>query len=909
MSTLRCVACPALFLVVAPLLGTTHTATADEVRKPNIILILADDLGYGDLGCFGQETLKTPHLDRMASEGIRFTQFYAGCTVCAPSRSVLMTGRHMGRTTVRGNSTEPIVLQPGQPTLATMLKSAGYKTACVGKWGIGTPDNLTNPNDVGFDHFYGYVDMWHAHNFYPEFLIRNGNVEKLDNEVSAKWKSEQDPSRPRGGRGVAVKRNQYAPDLFIEESLKFIRENKDDPFFLYFAMNVPHANNEAGNKGVEVPNLGEFANQDWPESEKGFAAMIRNIDRDTGRILDLLKELKLDENTLVIFSSDNGPHEEGGHDGEFFDSNGKLRGFKRDLTEGGIRVPTIAWWPKTIKADSSDNAHWYFGDMMATFADVADATPPKDIDSESFEQTLRGKPRENRWKRSKNMYWEFYEKGSVQAVRFGKWKAIRKPMFDGPIQLFDMSNDDSEMNDYAERRPDLKAHAKNLLDKMHEPDPKWKIRPNRKVDRPNVLFIAVDDLNHWVGHLNRNPQTITPNVDRLAARGVSFTRAYCAAPACNPSRAALMGGMRPSTTGVYHNPDDYRPHIRPEQTLNSYFRRNGYLTLGAGKIYHGSFGRRSEWDDYGKRRGKTTGSALVEKNIGGIRWAQLKGGDDSLGDYHTVSYCIDKLKQENNQPLFLACGIFRPHMPWSVPKKYFDMHPLDEIKLPPHLENDLDDLPPAGRKTAKPNGDHKAITKAGAWKEAVQAYLASITYADTQLGRLLDALDKSPAKDNTIIVLWGDHGWHLGEKQHWRKFTLWEEATRAPLIWVVPGTTPKNELCHRTVDFMSIYPTLCEVAGLRTPNHCDGVSIASLLKNPDAEWNRPAVTTHGYQRHAVRSERFRYIRYDDGSEELYDEVNDPYEWKNLASDPNYANDIRNLAKWLPKRNHEPHQRK
>lgn len=440
---------------------------------PNIVLILADDLGYGDLGCFGQQKLSTPRLDTMATEGMRLTQFYAGSTVCAPSRSVLMTGRHMGRTVVRGNSTKPIVIEPGAPTLASVLKQAGYATACVGKWGIGTPDNFTNPNDVGFDHFFGYINMWHAHNFYPEFLIRNGAVVKLKNEVAAKWKKFQDPKLPQAGRGVAVKKLEYAPDLFIEEALQFIETTRSKPFFLYLAMNVPHANNEAGKAGMEVPDLGEFADKDWPEPEKGFAAMIRNIDRDTGRILDLLKKLGIADNTLVIFTSDNGPHREGGHNADFFDSNGSFRGIKRDLTEGGIAVPTIAWWPGTIKPDSKDDAHWYFGDMMASFSELAAVAAPADIDSDSFVSTLKGSPRADPWKRDSRMYWEFYERGSSQALRFGKWKAIRKPMFTGPIQLYDMSNDRGEKHNLAERHPEMAGHAAQLLDQSHEPDPNW----------------------------------------------------------------------------------------------------------------------------------------------------------------------------------------------------------------------------------------------------------------------------------------------------------------------------------------------------------------------------------------------------------------------------------------------------
>jgi arylsulfatase A-like enzyme len=426
--------------------------------------------------------------------------------------------------------------------------------------------------------------------------------------------------------------------------------------------------------------------------------------------------------------------------------------------------------------------------------------------------------------------------------------------------------------------------------------------PGVSANRPNVLFIAVDDLNHWVGHLKRNSQTITPNLDRLAAMGVSFERSYCVAPACNPSRAALMSGLRPSTTGVYNNPNNYFPHIPTEQQLNSWFRANGYYVCGAGKIYHGGGGRLSEWDDFFKRGKVNNQGSFSNANYGGIKWSVLKGDDDAVGDYFTVNYCIDALGKERDKPLFLACGIFRPHMPWSVPKKYFDMHPLADIQLPPYQEDDLEDIPPAGIRTARPGGDHKAVRGGGAWKEAIQAYLASITYADAQLGRLLDAFESSPEKNNTIILLWGDHGWHLGEKHHWRKFALWEEATRTPLIWVAPGVTPRGKISPRTVDLLCIYPTLCELAGLPIPEHVEGVSIRSLLQNPTAEWNRPALTTHGFQRHAVRTEKWRYIRYNDGAEELYNHEVDPYEWTNLAQQVEFSAVKTELSRWFPKVN-------
>ncbi len=418
---------------------------------------------------------------------------------------------------------------------------------------------------------------------------------------------------------------------------------------------------------------------------------------------------------------------------------------------------------------------------------------------------------------------------------------------------------------------------------------------------PNVLFIAVDDLNHWVGHLGRNAQTKTPNIDRLAARGVTFRHAYCAAPVCNPSRTALMSGLRPFTTGVYDNGGDWRKVVPEELCLTSTFRRAGYEVVGSGKIYHGSFPRDSEWDDYLKKDGKDP-EPTGDTGVGGIRFATLDCRDEDLREWKIVKYGIQQLQAKHEKPLFLAVGLHKPHMPWNVPRKYFDMHPLSEIQLPPHRDDDLKDVPPAGKKMSKADGDHAAMLASGRWKEAVQAYLAAISYADAMIGRLLDALDQSAYAKNTIVVLWGDHGWHLGEKQHWRKFALWEEATRAPLIWVVPGVTKPGSVCDRTVDFMSIYPTLTDLARIPTPKHVEGKSIRPLLADPQAAWDQPALTTYGFNNHAVRSAGWRYIRYANGDEELYDETKDPYEWTNLAGNPAHAERIKELARHLPEQN-------
>lgn len=425
----------------------------------------------------------------------------------------------------------------------------------------------------------------------------------------------------------------------------------------------------------------------------------------------------------------------------------------------------------------------------------------------------------------------------------------------------------------------------------------------RAAERPNVLFIAIDDLNHWVGHLGRNKQTKTPHIDKLAAQGVTFTKSYCLAPACNPSRAALMSGQRPSTTGCYLNGQNWRPGIKEEILLNSHLAKNGYSVFGAGKIYHGAGDRGGHWDDYFPGNGNTQKHAdAKDTGVGGIQFYPLANSDEEMPDYKVVSYGLEQLNKKHDKPFFLAVGLVKPHMPFSVPKKWYDQFPLDSIELPPHREDDLADVPPAGEKMAGPNGDHAKIVESGRWKEAVQAYLATIAFCDSQVGRLLDGLEKSAHRDNTIVVLWSDHGWSLGEKSHWRKFALWEEPTRTVFVWRVPGVTKPGGVCPRTVDYSCIYPTVCSLTGVPLPSHLDGREITSLLKNPAAEWNHPAITTHGLQNHTVRTANWRYIQYQNGDEELYDSVNDPLEYKNLAAVAEHAAKKKELTAMLPKTN-------
>jgi len=458
-------------VLVVPLSRADENKAAD---KPNIIFILADDLGYGDLGCFGQQQIKTPNLDRMAAEGTKFTSAYSGATVCAPSRSVLMTGLHTGHTRVRGNSGQlnPMAqsLRPEDTTVAKVLKDAGYRTGLVGKWGLGDVEvaEAGLPRKQGFDEFYGYLNQRHAHNYYPTFIWKNEERVPLKNTV---------PNESPEGAGKSDNKEQYTHDLFADEALKFIRSSKDQPFFLYLALTIPHANNEAKQEGMEVPDYGIYADKDWPDAQKGFAAMVSRMDGDVGRVLDLLKELKLDKNTLVIFTSDNGPHKEGGHIPTYFQSSGQFSGIKRDHKDGGIRVPTIAWWPGKVPAGESSDAPWYFADVLPTFASLAHAKAPEKLDGVDISPTLMGK--EQSELKDRFLYWEFHERGFQQASRWQHWKAIR-PEPNAALALYDLSKDVKEENNVASENPEIVQKFETYFSTARTDSPDWPIKPPKR---------------------------------------------------------------------------------------------------------------------------------------------------------------------------------------------------------------------------------------------------------------------------------------------------------------------------------------------------------------------------------------------------------------------------------------------
>ncbi len=433
--------------------------TESNIEKPNFIIILADDLGYGDVGCYGQEQILTPNIDLLAKEGMLFTDGYAGSTVCAPSRCCLMTGYHTGHARIRGNGLLP--LAPEDITIAEVLKSEGYVTGLIGKWGLGEAETSGIPVLQGFDEFFGYLNQCHAHNYYPDFLWRGTEKEKIEgNEMS------ETP-------GVCKSCKQYSHDLITKEGLEFIKRNKDKNFFLYFSLTLPHANNELGNltgNGMEVPNDEPYSDRPWPQPQKNHASMITRLDDTVGKVMNLLKELGIDEKTVILFSSDNGPHKEGGADPEFFKSSGPFKGYKRALYEGGIRVPFIMRWKGKISPGTQCNKPCAFWDILPTFAELAGAKVPKGLDGISIVPLLLGEdiPSFN----NRPLYWEFYEQGFKQAIRVDNWKLVNIHG-KGP-ELYDLNNDKGEMNNLATTYPDKCNELLSLLKELRVPSPDWK---------------------------------------------------------------------------------------------------------------------------------------------------------------------------------------------------------------------------------------------------------------------------------------------------------------------------------------------------------------------------------------------------------------------------------------------------
>lgn len=428
-------------------------------------------------------------------------------------------------------------------------------------------------------------------------------------------------------------------------------------------------------------------------------------------------------------------------------------------------------------------------------------------------------------------------------------------------------------------------------------------------DQPNVLLISIDDLNDWVGCLEGHPQALTPNIDRLAQQGTLFENAHCQSPVCNPSRASMMTGRYPHTTGIYFLSPDLKqaPVLQGVKTMPEVFASNGYKTMATGKIFHtgdkrffqeyeptGGFGPRPA-----KKISQPHGHPLWD-------WGVFPEDDSQMPDMKAANWAVEQLKKKHEKPFFMGVGFYRPHVPMYVTKKWFDLHPRDQIKLPLVKEDDRNDLSQyaidlTNLEHVAPT--HQWITESGQWDHAVQSYLASVSFADHCVGMVLDALESSEYADNTIVVLFSDHGFHLGEKQRWAKRSLWEDGTRVPIVIAAPGFQA-NQRTSKPAELLDVFPTLLELAGIDADLHQEGQSLVPLMTDPMSEWNHPAITSFGLGNFAIRSERYRLIEYVDGSKELYDLSTDPHEWTNLAGEAKYRAIIEQHRAFIPENQHE-----
>lgn len=446
---------------IAGCLVVCGTVSAQPVRKPNVVLILADDLGYGDVGAYGQTRIKTPNIDRLAREGMRFTQFYAGSPVCAPSRATLFTGRHTGHNTIRGNGNVP--LAAGDYTLSQLFRSVGYRVDGIGKWGLGLAGTSGEPKAKGFNQWAGFLDQQDAHDYYPDTIWRYDSVQN--------WNA---PAQNHGRR--------YIHDVFTEAMGRSVQINADYQFFLYLPFTIPHANPALGKEGMQVPHDAPYSAEDWPQPEKNKAAMITRLDQSVGQLLARLEEQRLHRDTIVIFTSDNGPHDKGGVDPEFFKSSGPFRGIKRDLYEGGLRVPMIVWWPGRVEAGKVSDQVWAMWDLLPTLGEVAGARVPDGLDGISMLPTWLGGQQTNQ---HDHLYWEFHERGFQQAVRMADWKGLRLAPTE-PLELYDLKSDPAEKNNVAAQHPAVVARIEEIMNTERTESEDWPTDPAKLKDRPTA---------------------------------------------------------------------------------------------------------------------------------------------------------------------------------------------------------------------------------------------------------------------------------------------------------------------------------------------------------------------------------------------------------------------------------------
>jgi arylsulfatase A-like enzyme len=928
------------FLLLGLLILSTSAITVFAAEsRPNVVFIMVDDLGWSDVGFNGTTVYETPHVDRLAEQGMVLSDFYSGGPVCSPTRASILTGKYPARTHITRHLIAPdrdprhmvTHLPLEEFTIAEAFQKNGYATGYFGKWHLGYENQHWAANQ-GFDVAKGGMDLpWAWTLCYPD--IEQAPTAKSWPKTHIRFFSPYHLTHLENGP-----EEEYLTERLTDETIEFIEQHQDEPFFAFLSFHTVHTPLQAKPEKIEkykkkIAALGLDAQKEESRQEKAFqndaayAAMVEHMDENVGRLLARIDELKLRENTVVVWTSDNGGKGS-------VTSNLPLRGMKHNLYEGGIRVPTIVRWPNRIAARTRNSTPLISNDFFPTLLDLTGCPgePQQHVDGVSFSDLLLGK---SRTVDRDAIYWHYPHSRQEAAVREGRYKLLHRFEQNG-VELYDLQTDIGERTDLSKKKPEVAAR---LLGKLKS----WQSSVGAKFEgdiverdqsgigadlkRPNVLFISVDDWNDWVGCLGHK-QALTPSVDRLAGRGLLFTNAHCVAPVCNPSRVATLTGLRPDTTGVYENNHVMRRKVPEVVTLPQHFRAHGYHVAGGGKVFHdvpphcddpASWDEYFWWNEHGPKGGRSDGAwrspfsifpdpqpegrptqqitKLTKRNFD---WGAVDQPESDWPDSKVANWASEYLRQEHDRPFFLAVGIFRPHVPWFNPPTYVEKFPLDEILLPTVKVDDLNDLGPFARQRAHDRASkHDQLVEFGEWKPAVQAYLASISFADTNVGRVLDALEKSPHRDNTIVVLWSDHGYHLGEKGHWHKRTLWERSTHVPFIIAAPGRTEPGSKCSRPVSLLDIYPTLISLCGLNERKQLEGNDLSPLLTKPQSKWKHAAVTTWQPGNHSVRTDDWRYIRYSTGEEELYDQTSDANEWDNLAANPEFSEKKLELAKHLP----------
>ncbi|QDS98820.1 sulfatase-like hydrolase/transferase [Adhaeretor mobilis] len=889
-----------------------------EPLKTNVVLILADDLGWKDLGCYGSDYYQTPNIDRVASEGMRFTDGYSACNVCSPTRAAIMSGKYPARLLLtqwlpggRWSATKNELregryisnLPLEEVTIAEAMREAGYRTAFMGKWHLGA-ETYYYPEHQGFDINIGGRDYGAPGSYFYPF--------------EGTWKIPTTGKTLFKDSPLPGKEGDYLVDRLAEEAEKFIRQSADKPFFLMLSHYAVHTPLEG--KPDKVARY-EKTPKKQRQGKAAYAAMVESVDDSVGRVMRTLKELDLDERTLVIFASDNGGFAK-------VTDNAPLRANKGSNYDGGIRVPVIVKWPGKTTPGSVSHEPVISTDFYPTIlaATGQPLRPHQHMDGKNLTPVLTGEGKLDR----EALYWHYPHYNQhpsnfpSSVVRAGDWKLI-EDLETGKAQLYNLAEDIGETHDLSTEQPEKVKRLQGNLNNWRKdvgadpmtPNPQYQkttsTNVNKRSAKPNVLFLAVDDMNDWISVFDPDAPIKTPHIESLAQRGTLFTKAYCASPACNPSRTATLTGQRPSTSGVYGNKTDWRKALPTRKTIMQQFMAAGYDVLGAGKIFHhhynGAFHDAASFHDFQQMRPqkypKEKLNHAPEYGSQNTDWGEWPNRVEDSIDFKTANYCIEALNEPvGEKPLFLACGIFKPHSPFFAPSEYHQLY--RNIDLPLRKEDDWKDLPEGADSLMKKTrwfwgGMMQAEQQnEGSYHDFIRSYAACAAFADAQVGCVLEALAKSTRRDNTIIVLWSDHGFHLGEKDHIEKFALWEKTNHIPLIVVAPGVTTPGSRCERPVDLTALYPTLLELSGLPADELCDGKSIVPLLRDPTRKWDQPALMTYLRGNHAVRSNRWRYIRYADGSEELYDHKVDPNEWDNVAGDERFKEVIARLQEWLPK---------